>query len=297
MIGKKSIFSWNVPAVMKGDPVKFIQALVDAGFEAVCLKAADGDQVFKMAPGGPWPKWGENIKSELIAGLRAAGLKIYLWHFLYGGNPKGEMNTSILQCNKFKPDGYIWDAEAVFDARPNAVENARTVSRGLLNAHPEIPQALCWWALPKNPKNYNNEWHPVKVAKAFLETVDTVMPMMYWGGSSAMDAVSYLHSSLKIWKTITDRPLVPVGRAYSGDGGLMEPFAITAFAETVMELSEKMNLTGISWWSLDKAIQNSACWAALRSTEKFGVLLRYEEIIDRLMNAHPELFPEMVFNI
>lgn len=293
MIEGKSIFSWNVPAILNGDSKKFTEALLDGGFEGVCLKAGDGNQVFKMHKNGPWGSWGENIKFHLIEELRKANIKIYLWHFLYGADPRGELSTAIKQCAYFKPDGYIWDAEGNFDSRKTAESSARLISNGLKMIYPDIPQALCWWALPLNPNNYKSEWHPVKVANAFMETVDVVMPMMYWGGNTSNDAISYLHKSLNIWSTLTELPIIPIGRAYTGDGGVMNPVAIKAFANRVLELADEYDLTGISWWSFDKAFQSREIWEALKFTDKFGPQISIKEALDRLINAHQDLFPDL----
>jgi len=291
----KSIFSWNIPDVLGGDPIKFAQLLVDGGFEGVYLKGGEGNIVFRMWPSSPWPTWGKNIRQELVDALRKVGLKVYIWHFLYGVDPAGELSIADYQCTQFHPDGYIWDAESRFDEQPNADANARFITNGLIKAHPDIPQALCWWALPKNPLNVNIQWHPIHVAKAFMERVNCVMPMMYWDGSTSQAALSYLAKSLGIWRGFCNLPIVPVGRAYTGDAGFGNPEAIKAFAQKVMEISVEKNLIGISWWLLDKASENSIWWEALKTTPKWSgpPQLSDKEKIERLVNAHKDLFPEM----
>lgn len=301
MIDGKTIFNWNVPQIMEGDPQNFAKLLVDAGFEGVCLKAGDGNLVYKMSSYSPWPKWGENIRPELVVALRDAGLKIYLWHFLYGYDILGELHVAFQQCDKIAPDGYIWDVEGQFDTRPGAVSNAVKIAKGFASIHPSIPQALCWWAFPLNPSNPKQMWHPLDVGKAFMDTVDVGMPMMYWGGETITDATSYLGKSLGIWRGFTDKPIIPIGRAYNGQGGNMNSVAIIAFSKKVHELSISENLPGVSWWSLDKVLNNPSCWDALKRTEKFGVSanpvpppeLTDRIKIDRLVEAHPNLFPEL----
>lgn len=268
MINGKSTFSWNVPAILDGDPKKFATVLLDAGFEGVALKCADGRYVHKMKSYSPWPEWGENIKPELMEALRDAGLLVYFWHFVYGYNPGGELAIAIAQSQDFKPDGYIWNAEGSFDSKPNAVSNAELLTSGLKHAFPDMPQALCWWALPKSPDT-GTEWHPIKVAEAFLKVVDSAMPMMYWQGSTSTDAVSYLHKSLAIWRSFTDIPLCPIGRSYNGDGGEATPAGITAFAKSVLNMAETENLIGNSWYSMDKGFATSSWWAALKATSKW----------------------------
>jgi len=291
----KQIFSWNVPAIYNGNPEKFVDLLKDGGFEAVALKAGDGNRIHTLGSASGYPSWGENVRQELVDALRAAGIRVYLWHFLYGGDPKGELAVAVSQCQRFKPDGYIWDVEGAFDIKIAAESNARLISRGLKAACPNTRQTLCWWALPKSPVS-GTEWHPIRVAKAWLETVDSAMPMDYWQGSSAADAMSYLNKSLTIWRTITDKPLVPAGRAYDGDGGNATPDGIRAFANSVKNSAHDLNLVGTSWWSLDKAIQNPAVWAALKATPTFAApitALTVDEILTRLMGSHRELFPEI----
>lgn len=288
----KSIFSWNTSSVFNGDPEKFANLVKELKFEAVLLKVADGALVHVPKNN---PSFGENVKPELVDALKAAGIKVYLWSFLYGYNPKGELDIAIKQADKFKPDGYVWDVEGAFDSRTNAVPNARLISRGFKMAHPNIPQSLCWWALPKSPVN-GTEWHPIRVALAWLEVVDSAMPMMYWQGTGAASALSYLIKSLGIWRSFTTKPLAPVGRSYNGDGGYATSDGIEAFANSVFNQANSLNLIGNSWWSLDTAITNPAWLQTLTATPKYfsaSNALSQEVILGRLVNAHQELFPEL----
>jgi hypothetical protein len=296
MINGKSIFSWNIPAVGGGDPEAFVTFLLENNFEGVCLKGANGPWIQKVSRWSPWPLWGENIRMELVKALKGAGLKLYLWHFVFGKDPVGELNIALSQTSRFEPDGYIWDVESAFDAKIGAVGNARYLTRGFKKAFPQLEQALCWWALPLSPKGA--EWHPIKVANAFQEIVDLAMPMMYWQGKGTMAATSYLHRSLAIYSKFWNKPIVPVGRAYNGDGGYGDAAGITAFAQEVMTLSEGLSeIPGISWWVTDKAVKNPAWLAALQKTETFDtvdpVKLTPEKMLDRLVEGHPELFPEL----
>jgi hypothetical protein len=161
---------------------------------------------------------------------------------------------------------------------------------------PQLDQGLCWWALPKSPTG--TEWHPIKVAEAFQETVDIGMPMMYWQGSISSAAITYLYRSLNIWKDFWTKPLKPIGRSYNGDGGQANAESIIAFADEIMSLrAGGTGILGLSWYSLDKAYKNSDWMAALASTEKFDILdpinLSPEEMLERLVRAHPDLFPEL----
>ncbi len=298
MIDGKSIFSWNVPGVFKGNPEEFAKGLVNMGFESVCLKCANGNAAFK--PNSlAFPFWGENIKLELIEALRKQQLKIYLWHFLYGIDPVGETNQAIAQASKWRPDGYIWDAEARFDSAVGAEANARRITLGFKAAHPDIQQALCWWALPKNPDKLNYEWHPVRVAKAFFETVEVLMPMMYWDGEYADYAIEYLNKSLRVWDTIGNVPMIPIGRAYTGDGGTINTNAFVKFGQAVSNLKEERNILGVSYWSYD-ALMKTDMWPFMNEVPRFNKklvldmdVLSETEILARLVMANRPLFPEV----
>jgi hypothetical protein len=286
---------WNVPAVEK-DPGKFAKLIADNGFERVSLKAANGNAVQKVSRWSPWPLWGENVKVELVEALKESGIKVDFWHFVFGNDPAGELDVAIYQCRRFQPDAYIWNAEGKFDGQTNAVGNARMLGKGFEQALPHIPQGLCWWALPKSPTT-GREWHPIKVARAFLETVEYGMPMMYWQGKTPDLAVDYLHKSLTIWRSFTSRPVVPIGRAFNGTGGEANGPSIMAFGEEVYELRIEDNLMGNSWYVLDKAVKNPTWMSALKSTPVWNpqepVKLTLEEKVDRLVAAHPQLFPEL----
>ena len=276
----KAIFSWNVPAFAGGDPAKFADKLKAAGFEAVYLKMAEGAYVFKPA----WlryPTWGENVKQALIDALRSRGIKVIGWQFNYGIDILGEANTAIAQSLRFDLDGWIFDVESKFEANAAAVANAYILSNKFKTACPDIPLALCSWAQWRSPTGAT--WHNERMASAFMERCDVGMPMMYWSGDSAERAIWLLNESSRLWKNITYKPLVPVGRAYTGDGGTISPAAIKAFAAEV----KRVGLKGISWWALDSAARDAASWGALSETPGFAKNEVYIPIVSTPVPEQP----------
>lgn len=267
MIQGKDIMIWNVPAIYDGIPEHIVELLKITGFQSVSIKAANGSYI--QYPGN-WPNFGENVQDNLIMALRAADIKVYLWHFLYGSDPQGELNVAINQASRFQPDGWIWDVETSFDNKSNAVANANLIASGFKKAHPGISQGLCWWALPKSPTT-GTEWHPIKVANEFFKFVDVGMPMMYWQGQGAMKAVEYFYKSIVLWREMTDLPVMPIGRAYNGDGGICDAPGITAFSDEVFSVKDLENLCGNSWYSLDKSIQQLSWMGALQDSVKWEI--------------------------
>lgn len=291
MISGKSIMIWNVPSVYSGDPVSIASVLDEYGFDGVCIKAGNGAWI--QSPNTKsFPYWGENIKKELVDTLKQFGKKVYFWHFVYGVDVLGELLTAVKQCERFNPDGYIWDVESSFDHTPRAEEKARYLTSELKKAFPKIPQGLCWWALPQSSTT-GAEWHPRSVAKAFLEVCDVGMPMMYWQGRGANSAKRYFEISISLWRRFTDKPIVPIGRAYNGDGGQVDAESVEAFANIVNSSKAVNNLTGISWYSFDEALKNASVMEALKKTPKFTLSLSLEEKVNRLVHDHKSLFPEL----
>jgi len=259
----KAIFSWNVPAVDGGNPAKFADRLKAAGFEAVYLKAADGG--FAFTPNRiTYLGWGENIRADMVSALKGRGIKVIGWQFNYGDNILKEADIAASQTLRFNLDGWIFDIESKFEANTNAVSNAYALCNEYRKRCPSIPLGFCSWAQWRSSTGVL--WHNEDMAKAFMEKCDVGMPMMYWGGSSPSTALWLLNESLRLWRNITNKPIIPVGRAYTGDGGYLNAGTMTAFANEV----RNKGLRGLSWWLLDQVVKDVSAWGALTAIPKFA---------------------------
>lgn len=252
----KSIFLWTVPAVLRGDPVRIAEALSDAGFEAVIFKVADGPWAFSPLYTG-WS--GENLQPAMIRELKARGIAVLGYGFLYGANPTGEADIAVTQTYKHQLDGYVFDVEGAFDSRGNAEANAHTVMTRYRRSCPETPAAYCGWALYRNPRNPTTQWHPIAVARAFMQYCDVGMPMVYWDGETVANALWWISNCLDQWKEITNKPIIPAGRAYNGDGARVTVETMAEFERYIRGAGGK----GVTWWSMQHAIALSGIWPAL----------------------------------
>ena len=266
----KGIFSWQIPNVLKGQPLAFANLLSQAGFESVYIKVADGAGAYGLT----------GITPELITALREKNIAIIGWGFNYGLDWKGEAKIGAAQVNRWGLDGYIWDVESRYESTPNAVQNAfNMVAEFRQDVVKPTPLAFCSWAYWKS-RLFGSEIHPIKVLQAFMQGCDYGMPMQYWQGNTPALAVSYLKGSLAQWRTYTDKPIIPAGRAYNGDGGEVNPPSVIAYEKAVREEGCK----GITWWELDQAQPkyHADVWDALSLMPKFGT----ENI------PHPNPLPE-----
>lgn len=259
----KSIFSWNLPAIgLTADAVA--DKLLSAGFESVMVKVADGPTRFN-ASRLAWPTWGENAKPDFLARLRERGLKVIGWAFNYGIDIPGELRIAVEQSKRLPLDGYIFDVEGKFEGYTNAKGNAEVLAGGYKRALPDMPTAFCSWSFWKSPIS-GAQWHNMAVAQAFMKYCDYGMPMMYWQGDTAQAAGYNLTTSLAQWRElITKKPIIPVGRAYNGDGGTMSAGAVSYFASQ----ARLMKCPGLTWWVLDKAAKNPEVWGALTAIPKY----------------------------
>jgi hypothetical protein len=226
-----------------------------------------------------------------VAALRARNIAVIGWGFLYGKNAVGEAQIAASQVNRFGLDGYIFDIEKSFEDQPGRVNNARDIMAIFRARCAEYtPAAFCSWQLFKSWTG--GAWHSTDYAMAFMEKCDYGMPMIYWwGGNTPERASIHLNESLKQWQAlITNKPIVPVGRAYVGDSGDATPEAMRAFESGVRSKS----LKGISWWVLDQAVNpkfhDGQIWQTLKVMEKFG-----DEIIEP--SIPPTIKPKVTIKV
>jgi hypothetical protein len=250
---EKAIFIWQNEAV--GNTARITTLLRDGGFEAAYLHAVRTTD------------WRTPSRIELAKACREAGIRVYASCGVYGVNPKLEGAQAAAIVNDYALDGFIFDAEVTFDAQPTPDSNAVHLLMEYKRLA-EKPCAWCWWS---HYKSWSTGvlWHPVKILQAAMQYADVGMPMAYpWGGDSATNAVRFLETCWAQWRAVTDKPIVPAGRAFIGGGGTAQPDALTAFDKRARELGA----TGLAWWSMQHAIDGThlpGVWEALSATPGF----------------------------
>jgi hypothetical protein len=248
----KSIFLW--PG--SGDHSLTAGLLVDAGFQTVILHSTSAAY------------WRIQFSRAEAETYKAAGLKVIGSCAVYGNDAGYEGTLSAQLAKEYEMAGWIFDAEATFEQQANANSNAVKLLQHYRASAGDLQAAWCSWARFKSPVT-GSPWHPVDVMRAAMTLCDYGMPMCYWtDGSDAQAAELILNQALEQWDYYTDKPLIPIGRAYNGDGQIATPEAVTAFAAR----ADKFSVTGLSWWVADQAIKLSAVWQALANTPQFGVV-------------------------
>lgn len=262
---RKGIFIWKVPQVKGGDPDQIAELLKSANISRVDVKVAEGNQPYKV-PRWNHPTWGLNVKPEWVQALKAHDIEVWGWGFNYGFDPSGEGRVAAEQVEALSLDGYGFDLESKFESWPDARARANTVGSTFRSASVRrVPAALITWPLWNSPWS-GGQWHNPAMARGLMPHCDIGMPMCYWSNGNAL---VWLSHSISQWRQLvtSDKPIIPAGRAYSGEGlGQINPAEVTAFGQGV----RTAGLKGESWWELRIALTNPAVWAAISALPNFG---------------------------
>lgn len=254
MIGK-SIFIWNTGGIFSGNVSMIAKTLKDAGFDSAMLHHQN------------LTYWRNPARVALIDALRNVGIEPIGSAAVYAIDPKTEGEQAARICEQYGLKYFVFDAESTYDA--NDPTGSKTLI--MLNTFKQNTSAKigwCWWAKYKDPYT-QNPWHPVAVLRAAMPLADFGVPMMYWGGDLSSSAIALAKESLSQWRLVTIKPLVPAGRAYTGDGGTAKKDAMDAFATYFDPHIKTGNASGITWWSMEH-ILNLNMWDVLADMPGYG---------------------------
>jgi hypothetical protein len=235
----KGIFIWKLLLAAGGDPVKMATMAHQAGFAWVAIKAADGLSNYNQ--GSP-PTWGgPDLLGAAVAALKAMGIKVYGWQYVYGANAlgvsiaKSEANVAVDNIKRFKFDGWFIDAEHQYK-RKGAATWAETYMTTLRSGCPDVSLGLCSYRFPS--------YHPELPWSVFLRRCDFHAPQVYW--INAHNPGQQLKSSVAQLTALKNLPVVPVGAAYYDPTYQWQPTVaeINEFDATAHELK----LAGVTWW-------------------------------------------------
>lgn len=268
-IPDKGTFVWRVNSNHGGDPKKIADSLNAANIKRIDVKVSEAQNPYFYLSG---VKRIENVTEEWIEAFREyfKGL-IYGWGYCYGNDPKGEGRVAASQVTRLKLDGYAFNVEGTFERQPSAAIRASDMMAEFRKDIRDLPALWCSWPLFKNPyPNGNNaDWHYTDVAKNGMAYCDYGMPMVYWPNTGAYWSKFWLEKSLEQWaQYITQRPIIPVGRLYTGDGGVCTPDGIEAFGDDVRK---RYKLVGESWWRMSIGLGKADWWTAMSRLPAFGV--------------------------
>lgn len=251
----KGWFIWQIPRCEEGAPPAIAAAAQAAQLSHVLIKIAERHYAFG------YDHTGRDLLPPVVEALRARGIAVWGWHYIYGADPKREAQTGAQRARQLGLDGYVVDAETEFK-RSNMADPARVFMQTMRAALPEMPLALSSYRFPS--------LHPQLPWSAFLEYCDLVMPQVYWEQTHNPDqqlarAVNEFANPALVGHV---RPVIPTGSAYGTGNWRATPEDITRF----LAKAAALKLEGANLYSWDYARsarngKNNDLWEAAQAFE------------------------------
>jgi hypothetical protein len=269
----KGFYLWEVPRCEGGDPNAIAAAVKSGNLTHLLVKICDGTINY---PG----KWEHpvDLTPGVVQALKAAGIQVWGWHYVYGKNPIAEADVAIARIQQLGVEGYIIDAEKEYKELENRKDAARKYMARLRAALPGFPIALSSYRYPS--------LHPQLPWREFLDSCSLAMPQVYW--MQAHNPGAQLQKSLKEYKAMYPAlPYIPTGVA-SIEGGWKPTVAEEIeFLQTAVSLG----LPAANFWELGEARSGllPGLWEAIRDYPWPGSPPPMTDICEKLfaaINAH-----------
>jgi len=226
LIGK-GMYIWQIKRC--GEPQAIAQAAKTGGLSHMLVKIADGPYIFYGL------NWGDKFTGrdwvmELIHELKAIGIIVIGWQYVYGVLPEAEADIAAQRIEEGGIEIFDIDAEKEYKAPGMGPKAVRYCSR-LKNLVPHVKLGLGSYRWP----NLHRElpW------AEFGQYMDFYMPQVYWQGSH--NPIEQLGRCLREYKNLPypNIPIYPTGAAYREFGwqpGVGEVTAFLKAAKTIYDL-------------------------------------------------------------
>ncbi len=223
---------WYLSASQGGSPPAIGQQAAAHGIKTVFLKSGDG--------GNQWAQF----SPANVAALKAQGLHVCAWQYVYGNSPLAEAQVGI-QSARNGADCLVIDAESEYEGRyAQAQQYIQALRKGVGASYPV--------GLASFPYV---DYHPAFPYSVFLGPggAQYNLPQMYWQDiGTSVDAV-YAHT----WplNRVYGAPIYPLGQIYNSP----PVSAVLRFRQD----AAAYGATGLSWWDWQEA--TTAGWGAVAS--------------------------------
>lgn len=222
---------WELPKAEGGNVDRIAARAKVAGIKTVFVKSSDAGNVWSQ------------FSPALISGLKARGLNVCGWQFVYGKTPSTEAKAAIANV-RAGADCFVIDAETHYEGRYASASRYMRELRGAIGD--DYPLGLTSFPYV--------DYHPKLPYSVFMNPEDGAqvnIPQVYWrdiGGS--VDAVSA--------KTVAENriygvAIAPLGQTYNNP----TPSQLSRFRA----VWKAYGAPGLSWWSWQHT--PSSLWNAL----------------------------------
>ena len=139
----QGFFIWQLWRT-EGEDAEAIALLAkEADLSHVLIKVADGTTVYNYDHEGQVDR-----VPPVAQALRAQGIQVWGWQYIYGDNPLGEARRAIQRVVELELDGFVLDAEKQYKESGKETA-ARQYMQELRAGLPDTPLALSTYRYPK----------------------------------------------------------------------------------------------------------------------------------------------------
>jgi hypothetical protein len=221
---------WELDHTSGGDPQAIADQALANHVNTVFVKAGDGSSA-----------WAQ-FSSTLVSALKARGLKVCAWQYVYGAHPADEAVVGA-GAVALGADCLIIDAESEYEGR---YAQAQTYLQNL--------RASIGSAYPVGLAGFPYvDYHPSFPYSVFLGPggAQYNVPQMYWKDIGVSVDTVYAHTYL--WNVLYTRPIFPLGQIWQDPA----PSELMRFRQ----LAAAYGATGVSWWDYQEA--SARGWATI----------------------------------
>jgi hypothetical protein len=222
---------WYVSKSDGGDLAAIAAHAHQVGVTTLFIKSSDGSTNY----------WSQ-FSSQAVATLKAQGLHVCAWQYVYGTQPTGEARLGA-QAASNGADCVVIDAESEYEGRYGAAQTYIQALRAAVG--PNFPIALASFPYV--------DYHPQLPYSVFLGPGGAQFnaPQMYWHEIGT--TVDHVYSHTYTYNRIYQRPIAPLGQTYGGT----PPAEIFGFRQ----YAQAYGAAGLSFWDWQETTTDG--WPAL----------------------------------
>ncbi|MBJ7458288.1 MAG: peptidoglycan-binding protein [Thermoleophilaceae bacterium] len=212
----QGMWIWYVGQAEKGNVAKIAAKAKKHKVKTVFVKSSDG--------GNWWRQW-----DDFVAPLKAAGLKVCAWQYVYGTGPVMEANLAA-RAAKSGADCIVIDAEVEYKNRYSEADKYIKKLRSVIGS--DYPVGFTSFAYP--------DFHPTIPYSVFLGPggAQWNLPQMYFHAFKVKIPQVFYHTYTL--NQIYQRPIHPLGQTYEG--------VSAAQALQFRRYAKRYRAPGYSWW-------------------------------------------------
>jgi len=241
MIAGKGMFIWKISNTEGGDGKAAAEKAYEAGFTHVWVKVLNGTWRYNQRPyynSNGDLRFADDILKPFIDEFKKLGILVYGWTYNYLYNPALEAQRVHERIEELGLDGFLFDVEG---AAKNKFVQARTFLARVQDI--KIPMGLSTYRFPTLHDEAINfpDW---------MEICDFVAPQVYW--LFASNPREQLIRSIREWRAITDKPIIPTGAAYTEFRWAATASQVLEFLQTAYDTPE---IEAANFWVWNHAVK------------------------------------------